>query len=82
MGLRIATPWRMPYEGESVCERTPNFDNEEIVRHFRARGATVCYARDFFILKRPPTFRKWLDQRPRQAYEDFVMRIKSGFLAS
>lgn len=53
------------------------FDNEEIVRHFVLRGADVCYALDLFILKRPPTFRKWLEQRPRQAYEDFVMHAKT-----
>jgi hypothetical protein len=32
---------------------------------------------DFFILKRPPTLRKWFEQRPRQAYEDFDMRTKT-----
>jgi hypothetical protein len=53
------------------------FDNEEIVRHFVLQGADVFYALDFFILKRPPTFRKWMEQRPRQAYEDFVMRAKT-----
>ncbi|MBV9924063.1 MAG: glycosyltransferase family 2 protein [Acidobacteria bacterium] len=58
------------------------FDNEEIVRHFRARGASVVYARDFFILKRPPTFTKWVEQRPRQAYEDFVMRAKTAFFVA
>ena len=58
------------------------FDNEEIVRHFRARGADIAYARDFFILKRPPTFGKWIEQRPRQAYEDFVMRAKTFFFAA
>jgi hypothetical protein len=57
------------------------FDNEEIVRHFRAHRASIAYARDFFILKRPPTFRKWIEQRPRQAYEDFVMRAKTAFFA-
>lgn len=55
------------------------FDNEEIVRHFRLKQARICYARDFFILKRPATFRKWLEQRPRQAYEDFVMLAKTAF---
>lgn len=55
------------------------FDNEEIVRHFRYKGARICYARDFFILKRPPAFEKWIEQRPRQAYEDFVMRAKTLF---
>jgi hypothetical protein len=58
------------------------FDNEEIVRHFALQGANVCYARDFFIHKRPPTFQKWLEQRPRQAYEDFVMRFKTALFMS
>lgn len=58
------------------------FDNEEIVRHFRLKGARIKYARDFFLLKLPPTFGKWLEQRPRQAYEDFVMRAKTLFFAS
>jgi hypothetical protein len=58
------------------------FDNEEIVRHFALGGARVCYARDFFILKRPPSFRKWIEQRPRQAYEDFVMRAKTALFMS
>ncbi|MBA2502505.1 MAG: glycosyltransferase family 2 protein [Pyrinomonadaceae bacterium] len=58
------------------------FDNEEIVRHFRLHGASVCYANDFFILKRPPTLTKWWEQRPRQAYEDFVMRLKTLFFLS
>jgi hypothetical protein len=55
------------------------FDNEEIVRHFRLKGAKIKYARDFFILKLPPTFEKWIEQRPRQAYEDFVMHAKTIF---
>jgi hypothetical protein len=55
------------------------FDNEEIVKHFRLKGARIKYARDFFILKLPPTFEKWVEQRPRQAYEDFVMRVKTLF---
>jgi hypothetical protein len=58
------------------------FDNEEIVRHFALEGADVLCATDFFILKRPPTFAKWLEQRPRQAYEDFVMRGKTLLFAS
>lgn len=58
------------------------FDNEEIVRHFIISGARVCFARNFFILKRPPTLRKWLEQRPRQAYEDFTIRAKTVFFMS
>ena len=58
------------------------FDNEEIVRHFRLKGARIKYARDFFLLKLPPPFEKWIEQRPRQAYEDFVMRGKTLFFAA
>jgi hypothetical protein len=58
------------------------FDNEEIVRHFALSGADVMCATDFFVLKRPPTLAKWMEQRPRQAYEDFVMRAKTLLFAS
>jgi hypothetical protein len=58
------------------------FDNEEIVRHFAAAGARIAYARDFFILKRPPTLAKWREQRARQAYEDFGMRAKTALFAA
>ncbi|MGQ0763798.1 MAG: glycosyltransferase [Acidobacteriota bacterium] len=71
-GFRRSTMRRVgPYDGDVL------FDNEEIVRHFAVRGANIKYATDFFILKRPPTFKKWIEQRPRQAYEDFVMRAKT-----
>ena len=58
------------------------FDNEEIVRHFRLKTTRIKYARDFFLHKLPPTFAKWIEQRPRQAYEDFVMRAKTLFFAA
>ncbi len=54
------------------------FDNEEIIRHFAREGATIDYAADFFVQKRPPDFRKWIEQRPRQAYEDFGLRAKTA----
>jgi hypothetical protein len=58
------------------------FDNEELIRHFARGGATISYATDLFVQKRPPGFRKWLEQRPRQAYEDFGLRAKTAlFLA-
>jgi len=77
LGVRRGAMLRVGhYDGDVL------FDNEEIVRHFRSRGAGVYYARDFFILKRPPSFRKWIEQRPRQAYEDFVMRVKTAFFAA
>jgi hypothetical protein len=58
------------------------FDNEEIIRHFARAGATVSYATNLFVRKRPPTFRKWLEQRPRQAYEDFGLRAKTALFLS
>jgi hypothetical protein len=71
-GLRRSAMLRVGhYDGDVL------FDNEEIVRHFIVSGASVCHANDFFILKRPPTLSKWREQRPRQAYEDFVMRAKT-----
>src|SRR5687767_10646402 len=54
------------------------FDNEEIIRHFARAGVSVSYATNLFVQKRPPRFRKWLEQRPRQAYEDFGMRLKTA----
>lgn len=65
-----------PYDGDVL------FDNEEIIRHFAGAGATVNYATNLFVRKRPPAFRKWIEQRPRQAYEDFGLRAKTAlFLA-
>jgi hypothetical protein len=58
------------------------FDNEEITRHLAQDGCTFAYANDLFVRKCPPTLRKWTEQRPRQAYEDFGMRLKTTlFLA-
>lgn len=58
------------------------FDNEEIIRHFAQQRCTIVYANDFFVQKRPPTLRKWMEQRPRQAYEDFGMRMKTALFFS
>lgn len=58
------------------------FDNEELIRHLAGHDARIFYAHDLFICKRPPTFRKWLEQRPRQAYEDFGLRLKTSLFAS
>jgi hypothetical protein len=58
------------------------FDNEEIVRHFVVNGVDVCNALGLFILKRPPSFQKWMEQRPRQAYEDLQMHAKTFLFMS
>ena len=76
-GFRRKTMLRVGhYDGDVL------FDNEEIIRHFAQAGAKIEYAHDFFVLKRPPNFRKWLEQRPRQAYEDFGLRVKTGMFLS
>jgi hypothetical protein len=53
------------------------FDNEEIIRHLANDRCSLAYANDLFVRKCPPTFRKWIEQRPRQAFEDFGMRVKT-----
>jgi hypothetical protein len=58
------------------------FDNEEIIRHFAREGATINYATNLFVQKRPPRFQKWIEQRPRQAYEDFGLRLKTALFLS
>jgi hypothetical protein len=58
------------------------FDNEEIIRHFARGGATISYALNLFVRKRSPIFRKWIEQRPRQAYEDFGLRLKTALFLS
>ena len=58
------------------------FDNEELIRHFARAGASINYATNLFVQKRPPRFRKWIEQRPRQAYEDFGMRAKTALFFS
>jgi hypothetical protein len=58
------------------------FDNEEMIRHFARRGLAIDQQIDFFVRRNPPRFRKWLEQRPRQAYEDFGLRAKTFFFAS
>jgi hypothetical protein len=65
-----------PYDGDVL------FDNEEIIRHFARAGATISYATNLFVRKRPPSFRKWFEQRPRQAYEDFGFRAKTALFLS
>jgi hypothetical protein len=61
-----------PYDGDVL------FDNEEMIRHFAREGATVKYATNLFVRKKPPSFHKWMEQRPRQAYEDFSLRAKTA----
>jgi hypothetical protein len=58
------------------------FDNEEMIRHFARCGLTIDYQINLFVEKNAPSFEKWIEQRPRQAYEDFALRGKTIFFAS
>lgn len=76
-GFRRSTLRRIgPYDGDVL------FENEEMFRHFALHGARICCADDLFVQKRPPGWAKFLEQRPRQSYEDLVMRGKTALFAS
>lgn len=62
LGIRRASILKVGH-----CDGNVLFDNDEIVRHFRFHGARICSMHALFTLKRPPTFGKWVEQRPRQA---------------
>jgi hypothetical protein len=93
MLINRATLWSGDYPGTCAFRRSTFlgsgeydgdvlFDNEEIIRHFARHGARIDYAIDLFIEKKAPRFRKWLEQRPRQAYEDFPLRGKTVLFAT
>ena len=48
------------------------FENLELVRTMLALGGKEFVAYDIFVARRPPTFRHFLDQRVRQAYDEFA----------
>jgi hypothetical protein len=48
------------------------FENLELERTVQARGGRVVVAGDLFVTRRPPTSRRFLEQRVRQAYDDFA----------
>jgi hypothetical protein len=48
------------------------FENLELLRTVRARGGRELRADDVYVVRRPPTVRQFLHQRPRQAYDDLA----------
>ena len=59
------------------------FENLEVMRTVTAAGGRVIDAPDLFIRRRPPTFARFLEQRPRQAYEDWAQPLRFAlFLAT
>ena len=48
------------------------FENLELERTLRAHARTVVYRPDLLVARRPPTTRKFVEQRVRQAYDSFA----------
>jgi hypothetical protein len=48
------------------------FENLELVRTVRARGGRVLRPLDLYVARRPPTVRKFTEQRVREAYDSFA----------
>jgi hypothetical protein len=52
------------------------FENLELVRTVRARGGRELVRHDLLVPRRPPTTRKFLEQRTRQAYDELARPIR------
>ena len=52
------------------------FENLELIRTVRAAGGRVVEAPDLFVRRSPPTFARFLEQRPRQAYDDWAQPLR------
>ena len=52
------------------------FENLELMRTVAARGGTVRRRPDLYVRRLPPTTRRFLDQRKRQAYDDLALPIR------
>ena len=52
------------------------FENLELIRTVRAAGGRVTEAPDLFVRRLPPTFSRFLEQRPRQAYDDWAQPLR------
>jgi hypothetical protein len=48
------------------------FENLELIRTVEAAGGVVRVRRDLFVDRRPPTTSRFVEQRVRQAYDDFA----------
>ncbi len=48
------------------------FENLELVRTVQAQGGSELLALDLFVQRRPPELRQFLNQRVRQAYDEFA----------
>lgn len=58
------------------------FENLELIRTFQVAALRVVHASSLFVQRRPPTTRKFLSQRVRQAYDDLAQPVKAVGLAA
>lgn len=52
------------------------FENLELERTIQARGGRVLVARHIYVTRRPPEARRFVEQRVRQAYDDFAQPMR------
>ena len=75
LGIRRSA-LRHGYDGDVL------FENLELIRTVGAEGGRVLAPEDLFVARRPPTVRRFLSQRVRQAYDDLAMPARlATFLA-
>ena len=55
------------------------FENLELIRTVTAGGGHVVDEPALFIRRRPSTFTRFLEQRPRQAYDDWAEPLRFAF---
>ncbi len=55
------------------------FENLELVRTVLAAGGRVVDAPGMYVRRRPPTAARFLEQRPRQAYDDLAQPARLAF---
>lgn len=59
------------------------FENLELMRTVTAAGGRIVDQPTLFVRRRPPTFARFLEQRPRQAYDDWAQPLRfAAFLAT
>jgi hypothetical protein len=56
------------------------FENLELARTVLAAGGRVVDAPGMYVRRRPPTPARFLEQRPRQAYDDLAQPARLAFL--
>lgn len=66
LGVRREALVAHGYDGNAL------FENLELIRTVLARGGREVRALDLFVGRRPPTWGRFLNQRLRQAYDEFA----------